>query len=181
MRKTEVSSHLTPIEIKDRMLSSKSRQQFQRWQVIYIMATKGFGAEITADLVGVARGTVHQWVYQYNHKGPKVLDLQGRGGRRKALLSWAEEEALLEEMRTKAEQGKVVIARTIRERVEKELGREVSKDYTYDLLHRHDWRKISPRPRHPKGDPSLQEEFKKNYQTLWMPLPTPSAKRILDR
>lgn len=53
MRKVEVSSHLTPVEIKDRMLSSKSRQQFQRWQVIYIMATKGFGAEITADLVGV--------------------------------------------------------------------------------------------------------------------------------
>lgn len=84
-------------------------------------------------------------------------------------------------MRATAKQGKVVIARTIRERVEKELGKKVSKDYTYDLLHRHGWRKISPRPRHPKGDPSLQEEFKKNYQPLWVPLPTPSTKRIPDR
>jgi transposase len=69
MRKTEIVSHLKPKEIRERMLFSKSRQQFQRWQVIYIIVTKGFGAEMTADIVGVTKGTVHQWVYQYNHKG----------------------------------------------------------------------------------------------------------------
>ena len=180
MRKTEIFSHLTSDEIKERMLSSKSRQQFQRWQVIYIIVMKGFGAEMTADIVGVSKGTVHQWVHQYNNKGPTALNLQGRGGRRKSLLSWTEEETILEEMKAKAECGQVVIARTIRTRVEKELGREVSKDYTYDLLHRHGWRKISPRPRHPKGDTFVQEEFKKKYQPLWVPPLTPSTKRIKD-
>jgi transposase len=180
MRKTEIFSHLSPQDIRKRMLASESRQQFQRWQVIYIMSAKGFGAKMTAHLVGVAKGTVHQWVHQYNHKGPNALDLLGRGGRRKALMSWLEEEALLEKMKAKAKKGEVVIARTVRERVEGKLGRKVSKDYAYDLLHRHGWRKILPRPRHPKGDPSVREEFKKNYQPLWMPPPTPSIRKIPD-
>jgi len=35
-------------------------------------------------------------VHQYNHKGPDVFILQGRCGRRRELLSWNEEEELLE-------------------------------------------------------------------------------------
>lgn len=169
MRHTAVAGHLKPEEIKERMLFSKSRQQFQRWQVIYITVTKRLKAEEVGELVGVCTGTVHQWVHQYNHKGPDILILQGRGGRRRELLSWNEEEELLEELRERGERGAIVIAKTIREYAAKKLGTEVSKDYAYDLLHRHGWRKIEPRPRHPKSDSETQEEFKKNFQRLWHP------------
>lgn len=169
MRHTAVAGHLKPEEIKERMLSSESRQQFQRWQVIYITVTKRLKAEEVGELVGVCAGTVHQWVHQYNHKGPDVLILQGRGGRRRELLSWNEEEELREELRERGERGAIVIAKTIREYAAKKLGTEVSKDYAYDLLHRHGWRKIEPRPRHPKSDSETQEEFKKNFQRLWQP------------
>ena len=54
-----------------------------------------------------------------------------------------------------------MIAKTIREYAAKKLGTKVSKDYAYDLLHRHGWRKIEPEPRHPKSDSETQEEFKK--------------------
>jgi len=111
MRHTAVAGHLKPEEIKDRMLSSESRQQFQRWQVIYITVTKRLRAEEVSELVGVCTGTVHQWVHQYNHKGPDVFILQGRGGRRRELLSWNEEEELLEELREKGERGAIVISR----------------------------------------------------------------------
>lgn len=79
------------------MLSSESRQQFQRWQVIYIAATQHLKAEEVSALVGVSAGTVHQSIHRYNHKGPDVLILQGRGGRRRELLSWDEEKELLQE------------------------------------------------------------------------------------
>jgi hypothetical protein len=52
MRHTAVASHLKPEEIKERMLSSESRQQFQRWQVIYITVTKRLKAEEVCELVG---------------------------------------------------------------------------------------------------------------------------------
>ena len=181
MRHTTIVGHLKPEEIKERMLSSESRQQFQRWQVVYITATQHLKAEEVSDLVGVSAGTVHQWVHQYNHKGPDVLMLQGRGGRRRELLSWDEENELLQELRGKGEQGVIVIAKTIREHVTKKLGTEVSKDYAYDLLHRHGWRKIEPRPRHPKGDSAAREEFKKNFRRLWQPPQKPLRREISDR
>jgi transposase len=160
------------------MLASKDRQQFQRWQVIFIMSTQKYEAYEVAKLVGVTKGTVYQWVHTYNHKGPDALILQGRGGRTVGLLTWEEEEALLNEIREKAMRGLVVIAHQIRECVEKKLGRAVSKDYAYDLLHRHGWRKVSPRPEHPKVNKERQEEFKKNYLSSWMPPLKASQKKI---
>ena len=55
--------------------------------------------EEVSELAGVCTGTVHQ----YNHKGPDVFILQGRGGRRRELLSWNEEEELREELRESEE------------------------------------------------------------------------------
>ena len=79
MRHT-AAGHLKPEEIKERMLSSESRQQFQRWQVIYITVTKRLKRKKSVNPVGVCTGTVHQWVHQYNHKGPDVFILQDAVG-----------------------------------------------------------------------------------------------------
>jgi transposase len=168
MRKTSIRDHLNQEQIRKEMQGPGTREQFQRWQAIYLMA-KGLLVEQVAEYVGVAKGTIHQWVFQYNHQGPGSFSLQGRGGRRFGIMSVEEEADLLEGLRAEAERGEIVGAFWLREMVEKKLGREVSKDYLYDLLHRHDWRKVVPRPRHPKADVEKQEEFKKNSRSWWQP------------
>ena len=168
MRKTSIRDHLNQEQIRKEMQGPGTREQFQRWQAIYLMA-KGLLVEQVAEYVGVAKGTIHQWVFQYNHQGPGSFSLQGRGGRRFGIMSVEEEADLLESLRAEAERGEIVGAFWLREMVEKKLGREVSKDYLYDLLHRHDWRKVVPRPRHPKADVEKQEEFKKNSRSCWQP------------
>ena len=45
-------------------------------------------------------------------------------------------------------------------------GRRIQRSVTYKLLHRHDWRKIVPRSRHPRADQEAQASFKKTGQTL---------------
>lgn len=45
--------------------------------------------------------------------------------------------------------------------IELKFGHFVSKNYTYELLHRHEWRKVFPRQKHPKKDVEKQYEFKK--------------------
>jgi transposase len=45
--------------------------------------------------------------------------------------------------------------------IEAQVGAPVSTAYLYDLLHRHQWRKVMPRPRHVRADPDVQEAFKK--------------------
>jgi transposase len=181
MRKAVIVPHLSPEALKARMIASRSREQFQRWQVIYIMNTQKYRAEEVGELVGVSRGTVYQWIHLYNHKGPDAFLLGGRGGRTGGLLTWEEEEALLADIGEKAMHGLVVIAHPIREYAERKLGHVVSKDYAYDLLHRHGWRKVSPRPRHPKAKMEYQEGFKKNSPSSWKPPLKVSPRKIHDR
>jgi transposase len=180
MRSTTLVNHLNQDEIRKRMVTSKKREQYQRWQSIFL-TSKGLQADIIAEYVGTTKGTVHQWVYQYNHDGPDGFTLQGRGGRRFGLLSLEEESALLDSIRPRAEKGRILNAFAIKEQIEERLSKKVSKDYLYDLLHRHKWRKVMPRPQHPKADKEKQEEFKKNFRSWWQPPKKTSAQRIKDQ
>jgi len=176
MRPTKLMDHLDQDELKKRMKASADRDQFQRWQSIFLTG-KGLSSEIVAEYVGTTKGTVHQWVYQYNHDGPDGFLLQGRGGRRFGLLTLDEERDLLEQVRSKAEQGRILTAYAVRSYIEKKTGQTVSKDYLYDVLHRHGWRKVMPRPQHPKADAEKQEAFKKNFRSWWQPPRKASAKK----
>ena len=44
---------------------------------------------------------------------------------------------------------------------EKAIGHATSDSTVYNLLHRHGWRKLMPRPFHPKRDLAAQDAFKK--------------------
>jgi transposase len=179
MRCTTLVNHLDQDEIRERMVKSKEREQYQRWQSIFL-TMKGLQADIVAEYVGTTKGTVHQWVYQYNHDGPDGFTLRGQGGRRFGYLSLEEEVALLESIRPTAEKGRILNAFALKEQIEERLAKKVSKDYLYDLLHRHKWRKVMPRPQHPKADKEKQEEFKKNFPSWWQPLKKISSQRIKD-
>jgi hypothetical protein len=60
----------------------------------------------------------------------------------------------------------LVTVAEIRDNVEKHVGHPVSEKYLYQLLHRHGWRKVEPRPQHVKGDPAAQEAYKREFPTL---------------
>ena len=105
MRKTKLESHLSQKQLRKRMLGTQDRWQFQRWQSIYL-TSKGLSAQQVADYVGISPGTVHQWIFQYNHQGPESLTLQGRGGRRFGLLTFPEEATLLESLRSQPNKAK---------------------------------------------------------------------------
>ena len=106
------------------MKTSADREQFQRWQTIFLTG-KGLSSEVVADYVGCTKGTVHQWVYRYNHEGPDGFLLQGRGGRHFGLLTLDEESYLLEQVRPEAEEGRLIAACAIRSHIEEKTGEEV--------------------------------------------------------
>ena len=49
----------------------------------------------------------------------------------------------------------------IQQAYQEQLGKEVAASTVYRLLDRHGWRKVVPRPRHPKADVAVQAAFKK--------------------
>jgi hypothetical protein len=46
---------------------------------------------------------------------------------------------------------------------EERLGHEVDDSTIYRLLNRHGWRKLMPRPEHPKADSQAQAQFQQNF------------------
>jgi hypothetical protein len=49
----------------------------------------------------------------------------------------------------------------IKQALDARLKRKASLAATYNLLHRHDWRKLAPDKRHGKADVLAQDEWKK--------------------
>ena len=57
--------------------------------------------------------------------------------------------------------GKQQLFREIQQAYQDQLGKQVAPSTVYRLLDRHGWRKVVPRPRHPKANVAAQAAFKK--------------------
>lgn len=151
---------LEPDELERWVEDAPTKEAYRRRSAIW-WTTRGRHAPEIAELLLTSTRTVRYWIQQFNLRGPVALDSENHGGRRTALLSLAEEKALLAALRPQAQAGRLVTAIEVREAVEARLGAPVSTDYLYDLLHRHEWRKVVPRPRHVRADKDAQDAFKK--------------------
>jgi len=168
MKKLSIKGNITEEEIMERMREEKSVEQFKIWQCIYIVKTHpGILAEEVARILGISKYKVYRHIEEYNKLGQEGIIYKSRGGRKKAYLSLKEEKRLLERISEKAMKGLILTVFDIRKEVEKKVGHKVSDDYLWDLFHRHNWEKKSPRPVHPMSSKERQEEFKKNLRRCW--------------
>ena len=115
--------------------------------------------------IGVSKGFVRKVIQQYNRQGETGLSTPGKGGRHHCYLSLEQEKQLIELFKEKARRGQIATAMQIKLAYEQELGFPVHKTTIYRLLERHQWRKIIPRPSHPKQDKNAVDEFKKTSPT----------------
>lgn len=74
-----------------------------------------------------------------------------------------EEEEILSSCKEESDAGGILEISSIKKAYEAKLGREVHETIVYRMLHAHGWRKIAPRPMHPKRDQEKADEFKKNF------------------
>ena len=173
-----ITRHLDDDDLARRVREAVSPGQKRRWQVIFLRQTQPLmPVSAVAKACGVAYRTVTQWTWGYNKHGPDWLAVKRRGGRRRGLMSPAKERAFMESLLRDAEGAAFVTTAKIRAAAQRRLGREVSRDYAYDLLRRHGWRKVKPHTRHPKSDPQAREDFKKNSRRCWLPPPKAWAAR----
>jgi transposase len=147
--------------LKELLRHTKTKADFQRVQCIWLRAVFGMSSEQVALCVGFSPASVKKLWSQYFSEGEKVLIGQGRGGRHRANLSVEDEEKLLVHFFKKAKSGEVLVVNEVKTAYEEAVGRAVPKSTVYRMLARHGWRKIAPRPRHPKADLQNLEAFKK--------------------
>jgi transposase len=143
-----------------------TKADYRRVLCVWLRVALGMPAAEIALALGWSLGTVHNLHSQYLHEGASTLVGCGRGGRRRELLTVAEEEKLLTEFVARAEQGDLTEVSAIWAALEQQVGQEVTKSTVYRLLERHDWHKLVPRPFHPDTSLDAQEAFKKSSD-IW--------------
>lgn len=134
---------------------------------VLLMAELGLDAEKTAEVLGTSRRTVFRKREEIRHQDDASKN--SWGGRRRFSLSIEEEREFLSAWEAEATAGGVLSVPPIHAALVKRLGHNTPMSTTYRLLARHGWRKVRPDTKHSKSDRSAQEEFKKNFQNLWLP------------
>ena len=160
--KTLISpDHLTIDALADRLKKAKGRPEYQRIQCVLIRATLDSTASEIARLLGWSTTTVHVIHSRWVKEGDAIFDLKNKGGRRNQYLTAEEEVEFLRPFLAKAEAGGLLSATEVKVAFEARIGCAVAKSTVYRMLDRQGWRKVAPRPRHPKANPAAQAAFKK--------------------
>lgn len=145
----------------DKGLSARERD---RVKTIRLLALDWEGVDV-AEAVGCSRSTVYRRKAEYLSRGVAALMVDGWGGRRNALMGLAEEVEFVAAFERAARDGELVTAKSMLAALSEHVGRRVGRMTLYEMLQRHGWRKIVPRPSHPKADPERQEAFKETSRT----------------
>lgn len=147
---------------KELLESAKTANEIRICQAV-IFPLEGFTLKQTAEKLGRSV----RWVSRNRSAfiSAKGLPIKAsRGGRNHANMTKEEEKKFLASFTDEAKTGRVVTVTKIHIELEKCLGRHVPRSSVYNLLHRNNWRKISPNKRHNKTDVQVQEAWKKNFQ-----------------
>ena len=151
----------TEKEAGEHLKRTRNAWETKRVQCI-LFRCLGNDSQTTGRLVGYVDSHVRLVWKQYREGGWDRIVGERRGKNRgKANLTIKDESDFLESFKAESETGTLVLEKSIHESHKALLGKEVNETTTYRLLHRHGWRKIMPRPNHPKHKPEEVERFKK--------------------
>ena len=135
----------------------KRRQRIQ----MVLLRESGMPQPAIAEAMGVSLSTVNRAHMAYDHGGLKALKSRPSGGRKRENMTLVEENALLARFAKAAGAGEMLNIHDLKAAYEKAIRHETSNSTIYNLLARHGWRKLMPRPFHPKRDIAAQNAFKK--------------------
>ena len=134
---------------------------------VLLVAEAGLDAIQASEILGISERTVFRNRSSVRNQGERRRNTWG--GRRHYSMTIKEEQDFLRTWEAKANEGGVLSVPPIHAALVERLGRSIPMSTTYRLLARHGWRKVQPDTKHPKSNPEIQEEFKKNSPRLWRP------------
>lgn len=157
-------------KVKQLMHAANTKDEFRRYQALYLRLSNQMPTPDIAQITGLSISHIYKIHSLCFRHGVSALISKPKGGRRRSCLSLEAEKALLLEIENKAIKGGVVEISKVRKLFEEKVGGRIGKNTAYRLLHRHGWRKIVPRPYHPKQKADAIDTFKKTGG-LWSKMP----------
>jgi hypothetical protein len=148
---------------REAIASAQTVEQLRQAQAVVLPLDYAMSLADTAQVIGVSPGWACQLRRRFMQgKVAGAPDAPTPGGRKRQNMTVQEEREFLAPFLESAAVGGVLVVGEIKAALDKRLGREVALASAYNLLHRHNWRKLAPDKRHPKSDPLAQQEWKKN-------------------
>lgn len=146
---------------KAALLKAETADYLRICQAVVFPLEYGMTTEQTAACIGRSVTWTNRNRNAFIRAGGFV-DKPGSGGRKHENMSVEQESEFLEPYIEKARSGGIIIVGEIHKALEERLGRKVALASAYNLLHRHNWRKLVPDKRHVKTDIEAQESWGKN-------------------
>ena len=125
------------------------------------MRARNVKASKIAEVTGFHSAYISQLAAKYKNGGIEAITGNHYGGNRRN-MSVEEEAAILAPFRKRAAKGEMIEIKEIKAAYQAAVDHPISIAQIYYVLHRHGWRKVMPRSRHPKkADDATNEASKK--------------------
>lgn len=147
--------------VRQALKRSGTVEEFKRLQAVYMRMEFGLRAAEIGKALGLHTASVWRIHSEFFKFGAEIFINNPHGGRHRANLSIAAEEEILAPFLEEAESSGIITVHAVQQAYERKLGRMVAPSTIYRALGRHNWRKLVPRPSHPKADQEAQDTFKK--------------------
>ena len=148
MAKSYEISQSQLLEIEAARKKNRNKNVERRLYVL-VMRAEGRSLEEISEKTGYHISTASKLIARYMRDGiSAIAENHYKGNRRN--MSFEEEAAILAPFIERAERGEMVDIKEIAAAYQKAVPHKVSDTQIYYVLHRHGWRKIMPRSRHPK-------------------------------
>jgi transposase len=150
-------------QAKEALVKAQTIEELRQAQAVILPLDHNFSMEQVAEVLGISKSWACKLRRRFIQSGGQQAEPKPkRGGRRHENMSREEEAVFLEPYFEKAARGGILVVGEIKQALDAKLGRTTALASTYNLLHRHNWRKLAPDKCHPKSDLKAQEEWKKN-------------------
>ena len=148
MAKSYAISQSQLVEIEAARKKNRNKNIERRLYVL-VMRAEGKSLEEISEKTGYHISTASKLIARYMRDGiSAIAENHYKGNRRN--MSFEEEAAILTPFIERAKRGEMVDIKEIAAAYQKAVPHKISDTQIYYVLHRHGWRKIMPRSRHPK-------------------------------
>ena len=148
MAKSYAISQSQLVEIETARKRNRNKNIERRLYVL-VMRAEGKSLEEISEKTGYHISTASKLIARYMRDGiSAIAENHYKGNRRN--MSFEEEAAILTPFIERAKRGDMVDIKEIAAAYQKAVPHKISDTQIYYVLHRHGWRKIMPRSRHPK-------------------------------
>lgn len=151
-------------EIESAMKGTHAGHVYKRLLVLKLRAVDHYDNERAGKVAGLHATSVSRVVTRYQTEGIQAI-VGKRHNHGNRYMTLEEERNFLRGFIEAAQTGQVIETRQIHMAYEKAVGHPVTRAAIYYMLHKHGWRKIMPRSKHPKkaSEDEIQA-YKKNQR-----------------